>query len=149
MELRKDYVLDRWAIIAPERVKRPIEHKERNERKIDFCPFCPGNEAVTPTEIYRLEDGDSWKIRVFENKYPVVSQEGKFKIETHNKYFTFSIQYSFNSTNWNHLNFIIPLLNVIRHIYTPFMILLSRSTCLSCMNKVSLIKNMILNIELK
>ncbi len=50
-------------IFAPERTKRPHEGDK------DFvCPFCPGNEDLTPPEILRL--GDPWRIRVFPNKYP-------------------------------------------------------------------------------
>lgn len=94
MEIRKDYVLDRWVIISPNRNSRPNEHNEKkNKRKVNFCPFCPGNEAITPPEIYRLDEGENWKIRVFENKFPAVELSGKTKIETHNKYFTFSDAY--------------------------------------------------------
>lgn len=94
MELRKDYVLDRWVIISENRNYRPNENKEKKKkRKVKFCPFCPENEAITPPEIYRLDEGDHWKIRAFENKFPAVALDGQAKIETHNKYFTFSNSY--------------------------------------------------------
>lgn len=51
-------------IFAPERVKRP------HEGDGDFvCPFCPGNESLTPPEVLRVGN-ENWRIRVFPNKYP-------------------------------------------------------------------------------
>ena len=51
-------------IVAPERARRPNNYREPEAA----CPFCPGNEALTPPEIYR--DGNPWRVRVFANKYP-------------------------------------------------------------------------------
>ncbi|UCD03824.1 MAG: DUF4931 domain-containing protein [Candidatus Woesearchaeota archaeon] len=94
MELRKDYILDRWVVIASNRGKRAQQHKNnKHGRWVEFCAFCAGNEHVTPPEIYRIPDGDSWKIRVFANKFPAFDMNGDFKINTHNKYFTFSHAY--------------------------------------------------------
>lgn len=94
MELRKDYILDRWVVIAENRGKRPDQHKtNKHGRWVEFCPFCPGNENVTPPEIYKVTNGNSWKIRVFPNKFPAFSRAGNSEISTHNKYFTFSSAY--------------------------------------------------------
>ena len=51
-------------IVAPERARRPNIYRDPNEA----CPFCPGNESMTPPEIARA--GDPWRVRVFPNKYP-------------------------------------------------------------------------------
>ncbi len=76
MELRKDYVLDKWVIISEARSKRPREFSEPARTKEEgVCYFCPGNEHLTPPEISRA--GDPWRIRVFPNKFPAVSQEKK------------------------------------------------------------------------
>jgi UDPglucose--hexose-1-phosphate uridylyltransferase len=42
--------------------------------------FCPGNEAQTTEELYRLPgqraaDGSGWRVRVVGNKYPVLLEE--------------------------------------------------------------------------
>ena len=82
-ELRKDPVLGRWIIISTERAKRPSDFK-REETKIDapVCPFCTGNEHMTPPEIvaYRENSSDSnksgWRLRVVPNKYPALRVEG-------------------------------------------------------------------------
>jgi UDPglucose--hexose-1-phosphate uridylyltransferase len=73
IELRKDYILDRWSYIALGRGKRPNE-TVMNEvpEKSGGCFFCPGNEHETPPEIGRLSDGDKWKLRWFPNKFAVV-----------------------------------------------------------------------------
>ncbi len=39
------------------------------------CPFCPGNEADTPPEVFRIGDGEAnkpgWKVRVVPNLFPI------------------------------------------------------------------------------
>ena len=68
-ELRKDYVLDRWVIIATGRGKRPHQFKsEKQDKAIDVCFFCPGNENMTPPEIDRVEEDGNWVIRVFKRQ---------------------------------------------------------------------------------
>lgn len=55
-------------IIAPERGERPNLYRNIGEA----CPFCPGNEALTPPEILRI--GEPWRIRLFPNKYPATER---------------------------------------------------------------------------
>lgn len=93
-ELRKDYLLDRWVIVAAERVKRPIDYVLRpadlETRRV--CPFCPGNERMTPPAslvylpenggIARERDSDGsrhggWLVRCFANLYPALRPEAK------------------------------------------------------------------------
>ena len=73
-ELRKDYLLDRWVLINERRGKRPNEFAQRVELiESGTCPFCPGNEAMTPLEIARVPAfAKEWKMRVFPNKFPAV-----------------------------------------------------------------------------
>lgn len=74
IELRKDYILERWSYIALGRGKRPQEAEARSSNSTNnICYFCPGNENLTPPEIGRIEDGKGgWKIRWFPNKFPAV-----------------------------------------------------------------------------
>ena len=78
-ELRKDLVTGRWVIISTARGKRPTDFvpdvKEKKEK--ESCPFCPGNESLTPPEIFAVrpqgdKDTSGWKVRVIPNKYPAL-----------------------------------------------------------------------------
>ncbi|HSB77458.1 MAG TPA: galactose-1-phosphate uridylyltransferase [Candidatus Methylomirabilis sp.] len=83
-ELRKDPVTSRWVIISTERGKRPSDFGPELERKkTGFCPFCPGNEDKTPSEVlaYRASgspaNGAGWHVRVVPNKFPALQIEGE------------------------------------------------------------------------
>ncbi len=87
-ELRKDPIIGRWVIIATERGKRPSDFKPEKDAiaENDSCPFCEGNEKLTPPEVDAdrpsATDGDTpgWLIRTVPNKYPAlenVSDLGK------------------------------------------------------------------------
>lgn len=80
-ELRKDYLLDDWVIIASGREKRPKLVEAAPMSSVDEnCPFCPGNEERTPPEILRLPVGvNDWRVRVVPNKFPVVEQAGEIE----------------------------------------------------------------------
>ena len=83
-ELRLNVVTREWVIIATERAKRPKDFRSKKERPLrpeylSTCPFCPGNEHKTPTERFRVPDGESWKIRVVSNKFPALLLEGEKK----------------------------------------------------------------------
>jgi UDPglucose--hexose-1-phosphate uridylyltransferase len=82
-ELRKDPVTSRWVIISTERGKRPSDFGPEPDRKRGgFCPFCPGNEDKTPSEVlaYRNSgsqpNGPGWHVRVVPNKFPALQIEG-------------------------------------------------------------------------
>jgi len=87
-ELRKDYLLDRWVVIATERSRRPTDFAKPKTSAASkcVCPLCVGNENMTPPatllylkkgeRIVRSQDpqvGDrpkNWFIRCVPNLYP-------------------------------------------------------------------------------
>jgi UDPglucose--hexose-1-phosphate uridylyltransferase len=78
-ELRKDPISGRWVIIAGERARRPHQFaKGKDPARQEPCPFCTGNEAMTPAEVlaYRNEsspaNSSGWSVRVVPNKYPAL-----------------------------------------------------------------------------
>ena len=74
-EIRKDPVFGRWVIIASERGLRPNDF--RGAPGDHVCPFCPGNEDLTPPVIYSLPGpAGGWRLRVVRNKYPALVSEG-------------------------------------------------------------------------
>ncbi|MEK6974170.1 MAG: galactose-1-phosphate uridylyltransferase [Nanoarchaeota archaeon] len=87
-ELRKDYFLDRWVIISEKRGKRPNlnETKEKKPiKKIDKkCFFCPGNESLTPKEVYVVKKNNRWLIRVVNNPFPAVDTKKTIAKRLHN-----------------------------------------------------------------
>src|SRR6185295_3070577 len=60
-ELRKDPVTGRWVIISTDRQKRPNDFRLERSAAAgrEHCPFCPGHEALTPSEVlsYRQNGG--------------------------------------------------------------------------------------------
>lgn len=81
-ELRHDPIQKRWVIIATERARRPSDFRiERDTAADGKCPFCYGNEGMTPPEIRVVRDGSvpnspGWKVRVVPNKFPALRIEG-------------------------------------------------------------------------
>lgn len=82
-ELRKDPVVGRWVIISAGRAKRPNHFAQpKNSSRTGPCPFCTGNEGVTPPEIlaYRPDGSKAnmpgWSLRVVPNKFPALMIEG-------------------------------------------------------------------------
>ena len=73
--LRRDPVTGKLAVIAPERRRRPGAATAPPSRE-HACPFCPGNEGLTPPEVDALRapgtrpDAPGWRVRVVPNKYP-------------------------------------------------------------------------------
>ncbi|MDD2906361.1 MAG: UTP--glucose-1-phosphate uridylyltransferase [Sulfurimonas sp.] len=82
-QIRYDRLRDAHVIIAPERLHRPdcdIQIKERRREK-KVCPFCEGNEAMTPPEIFAKRSFESfanekgWQTRVVPNLYKALQIE--------------------------------------------------------------------------
>jgi UDPglucose--hexose-1-phosphate uridylyltransferase len=86
-ELRKDYLLNRWVVIATERSRRPTDFAKQKTEQTEnrVCPLCVGNEHMTPPavmlylkhnkEIEKSIDHkdirpQNWLIRVIPNLYP-------------------------------------------------------------------------------
>jgi UDPglucose--hexose-1-phosphate uridylyltransferase len=87
-ELRKDPIIDRWVIISTERGKRPVFFVEEvPPSKTAMCPLCPGNEHMTPSEVYAVRhdhappDSPNWSLRVIPNKFPALRIEGDLNKE--------------------------------------------------------------------
>lgn len=83
-ELRKDPISGRWVIISVERGKRPTDFVSPSQKKKGgFCPFCPGNEYTTPTEIMAFRPSGTapntagWTLRVMPNKFPALQIFGE------------------------------------------------------------------------
>jgi UDPglucose--hexose-1-phosphate uridylyltransferase len=87
-QLRQDLATRRWSIIATERSKRPDDFTGRLcateplPSYLSGCPFCPGNEHLTPQPVLVVPDpgrpdpgrpGGAWKIRVVPNKFPALA----------------------------------------------------------------------------
>jgi UDPglucose--hexose-1-phosphate uridylyltransferase len=76
-QLRKDPIVDRWVLIAPERAQRPIEIAPAGaSRPAWVCAFCEGEEVRTPHEVDALRrpgtrpDEPGWHVRVVSNMFP-------------------------------------------------------------------------------
>jgi UDPglucose--hexose-1-phosphate uridylyltransferase len=82
-EIRYDRLHDCDVIIAPERLHRPdcLQKAKRAQKHAKACPFCEGNEALTPPEIFAIREAGSfadepgWKTRVVPNLYKAVQIE--------------------------------------------------------------------------
>lgn len=71
-----DVKTQRWVVIAPSRTKRPtFVPLGGTMAGKPVCPFCPGNEALTPPEVYRIgpgvADSPGWLVRVVPNLFPI------------------------------------------------------------------------------
>ncbi len=81
--LRFDRTTNDWVVFSPSRALRP--HDVRPMPPTDghadatTCPFCPGNEALTPPEIYAVRPPrglrSDWTVRVISNKFPALRIE--------------------------------------------------------------------------
>ena len=86
-ELRQNPATKEWVIIATERARRPEElgagicPQPPNEK--EHCPFCSGNEHLTPPEVFSYRDYGTaantpgWWVRVIPNKFAALLPEGK------------------------------------------------------------------------
>ena len=89
-ELRKDVITREWVIIATERSRRPEQFDHKREADIvttkdhSTCPFCPGNESLTPEEVLACRgdggkpNGPGWSLRVIPNKFAALDIESSW-----------------------------------------------------------------------
>ena len=84
-ELRRDPIGGRWVIVSDETPKKFLLELKTNKEPVTdpkTCPFCPGNEHMTPPEIFAKRgdggqpNGGGWSIRVVPNKFPALKIEG-------------------------------------------------------------------------
>jgi UDPglucose--hexose-1-phosphate uridylyltransferase len=66
-------------LVATARSMRPKKAEEpapRDTRQhVDTCPFCVGNESMTPPQIAVHPESGPWAIRIVENLYPVLGDD--------------------------------------------------------------------------
>ncbi len=79
-EIRLDRFNNQYILIAPERLHRPnLSSTQEKKNSKSSCPFCEGNEELTPPEIYALRENEAnsgmWKTRVVPNLYKAVQIE--------------------------------------------------------------------------
>ena len=83
-QLRRDPLTGRWIIFDTDHPKGPEDfpaelHEDRGPAT---CPFCYGNEAMTPPEIESFREKGTaantpgWFTRIVPNKYPALRIEG-------------------------------------------------------------------------
>jgi UDPglucose--hexose-1-phosphate uridylyltransferase len=82
--LRQDPATRIWSIIASERAKRPDDFvsAEQESKPLESydesCPFCPGNEDMTPEAAFELREAGAgpegpWTVRVVPNKFAALA----------------------------------------------------------------------------
>jgi len=95
-DIRKDYLLNRWVVVATHRRRRPTDFAKNEpiSQSVDksLCPFCPGNERKTPPAVLvylKREKGvvkekdanglrhKNWLIRCVPNLYSAFSPPEK------------------------------------------------------------------------
>jgi UDPglucose--hexose-1-phosphate uridylyltransferase len=78
-ELRYNIASREWVVFATERAKRPrdfVKAKKEGSPLPEYkenCPFCPGNEKLSPAEVFRLGDERRWQVRSVPNLYGALS----------------------------------------------------------------------------
>lgn len=90
-ELRKNLVTREWVIIAKGRGGRPADffgkraEREPLPERDEKCPFCAGNEGMTPAEVFALRErggpnATGWSVRVVPNKFAALRAQGTDRV---------------------------------------------------------------------
>ncbi len=90
-ELRTDWLSGRTVLVAKNRAQRPNDFassdhggqslsagdpRSSSPSSLPHCPFCPGNESLTPPAVLtQLDEQGDWRLRVIPNKYPALTPE--------------------------------------------------------------------------
>jgi len=83
-ELRREPITRMWVVVTTDHPKGQADYLHfkppyQPQQEKGPCPFCPGNEGMTPKEVFSLnEEGRGWSVRVFPNKFPFFHIEGDF-----------------------------------------------------------------------
>lgn len=79
-EIRRDYIQEKYVIIAPKRGKRPHDVEKpqvtKNNNKKTKCVFCPGSIKSAGRNVLTIKSENKsqpWLIKVIKNKFPAVS----------------------------------------------------------------------------
>jgi len=72
--------------MRPKKEEAPVQHDSRSH--LATCPFCQGNEAMTPVSIIQVPAEGDWKLRIVENLYPVLDDDRS------NPNFAFGLQHT-------------------------------------------------------
>lgn len=83
-ELRQNLATKEWYLIATERAKRPHDFKQIKWDREDVeysenCPFCQGNEHMTPNASLEITENGKWLVRAIPNKFSALSPRGDVK----------------------------------------------------------------------
>lgn len=86
-QIRYDRLHNSHTIIAPNRINNPLEFSKI--ATLDTCPFCEGNEHLTPSEIYatsndlsRKLNSTNWQSRVVPNLYRALELESSNEFDS-------------------------------------------------------------------
>src|SRR5687768_9472736 len=64
-------------LIATARGLRPRKAEDAlptdTRERVPECPFCPGNEHLTPPTLLAAPPSGEWQVRIVENLYPVLA----------------------------------------------------------------------------
>ncbi len=83
-ELRREPITRMWVVVTTDNPKGPSDYLPfkppyQPQETGEVCPFCPGNEAMTPKETFMVSrEGGGWAVRVIPNKFPFFHIEGEF-----------------------------------------------------------------------
>ena len=61
--------------LRPRKKEQPATRDKREH--VETCPFCVGNENMTPPAIVEYSENGEWCIRIVENLYPVLSESAE------------------------------------------------------------------------
>lgn len=89
-EIRKNPLTGDRVILAPKRANRPHSHLTADSgvntpEYHENCPFCRGNEHLTPREVlFYGKNSSAWDLRVVYNKFPAVDKKNTFSLNRDN-----------------------------------------------------------------
>ncbi|MCX8118699.1 MAG: galactose-1-phosphate uridylyltransferase [Desulfobacterota bacterium] len=82
-QLRRDPITRMWVVVTTDHPRGPSDYLPfkppyQFPSGEGACPFCPGNEALTPPETFCFRQEMGWSVRVVPNKFPFFRIEGEF-----------------------------------------------------------------------
>jgi UDPglucose--hexose-1-phosphate uridylyltransferase len=93
-ELRQDPTTRKWVIFSTEKGQKPQDFigNSGGREKASYslsCPFCRGNESMTPPDKIRYNDekNNSWLVRAFDAKFPAMVLGGDTPRRIHDGFF--------------------------------------------------------------